>query len=186
MMSEGYARRKLADCCHMLYERDLTASAGGNMSVRVDKGILITPSGVNKGFVGPEDMVLVGMDGKVIGEGKPSVETGFHLAIYRKAEDTGAVLHCHPLHCIAVTLRGQRLKGDMTPEGVILLGDVPAVGYLTPGSEELVKAVEEHAGSFAIVLDKHGAITRGKDLMEAFNRMEELEFQARLQLLAEG
>lgn len=186
MMAEGYARQKLADYCHMLYERDLTASAGGNMSVRVDGGILITPSGVNKGHVKPEDMVLVGMDGKVIGEGKPSVETGFHLAIYKKSADTNAVLHCHPLYCIAVTLRGQQLKGDMTPEGVILLGDVPTIEYITPGSEELVKAVEKRADSFAIVLDKHGAITRGKDLEEAFNRMEELNFQARLQLLADG
>lgn len=186
MIPEGRAREKLAEYCHMLYDRDLTASAGGNMSVRVEGGILITPSGTNKGHVRPEDMVLVGYDGKVIGEGKPSIETGFHLAIYNASPDTGAVLHCHPLNCIAVTLKGLVFKGDLTPEGVILLGKVPTIGYLAPGSDELVAAVEKYAESFAIVLDKHGAITRGRDLEEAFNRMEELEFQARLQLLAGG
>lgn len=183
MIPEGFARGRLAECCRMLYERGLTRSAGGNMSVRTDAGILITPSGVNKGRLAPEDMVLVSPDGTVLKGGRPSIETGFHLAVYEEAPDTGAVLHCHPLYCIAATLGGMRIGCDLTPEGVILLGDVPSVEYIPPGTPELVEAVRAHAGSNAIILEKHGAITRGKDLDEAFDRMEELEFQARLRFI---
>ena len=84
-MNESFARELLADVCAKLYERKLTVSAGGNMSIRINDGeILITPSGRNKGLLLPEDMVKMTMDGKVIGEGKPSIEHKFHLALYNK------------------------------------------------------------------------------------------------------
>lgn len=182
-MNEAYARMVLADTCRMLYDRNLTVSAGGNMSVRLDEEyILITPSGRNKGALAPEDMIVVSMDGEALGDAKPSIETGMHLGIYRNNPDAGAVIHCHPLNCIALTMKG-RVRTDLTPEGVILLGDVPTVGYMTPGTKELADAVAAHAASKAILLTRHGAVTVGRDLQQAFDRMEELEFQARLQML---
>ncbi|MDR0887752.1 MAG: class II aldolase/adducin family protein [Candidatus Methanoplasma sp.] len=183
-MNELYARRKLAEICHLLYERNLTVSAGGNMSVRLgDNEFLITPSGRNKGLLNPEDMVKINGKGKALSEGKPSIEHKFHLAIYADNPETNAVVHCHPLHCTALAVAGEKIKSALTPEGVLLLGDVPLVGYYTPGSKELVKAVKEYSTSRAILLAKHGAITQGRTLEEAYNRMEELEFQAKLQLL---
>ena len=182
-MNEAYARMALADTCRMLYDRNLTVSAGGNMSVRLDdEYILITPSGRNKGTLAPEDMIVVSMDGEALGDEKPSIETGMHLGIYRNNPDAGAVVHCHPLNCIALTMKG-RVRTDLTPEGVLLLGDVPTVGYMTPGTKELADAVAAHAASKAILLTRHGAVTVGRDLQQAFDRMEELEFQARLQML---
>ena len=182
-MNEAYARMVLADTCRMLYDRNLTVSAGGNMSVRLDdEYILITPSGRNKGALAPEDMIVVSMDGEALGDAKPSIETGMHLGIYRNNPDAGAVVHCHPLNCIALTMKG-RVRTDLTPEGVLLLGDVPTVGYMTPGTKELADAVAAHAASKAILLTRHGAVTVGRDLQQAFDRMEELEFQARLQML---
>lgn len=182
-MNEAYARMVLADTCRMLYDRNLTVSAGGNMSVRLDdEYILITPSGRNKGALAPEDMIVVSMDGEALGDAKPSIETGMHLGIYRNNPDAGAVIHCHPLNCIALTMKG-RVRTDLTPEGVLLLGDVPTVGYMTPGTKELADAVAAHAASKAILLTRHGAVTVGHDLQQAFDRMEELEFQARLQML---
>ena len=171
-MNETFARELLADVCAKLYERKLTVSAGGNMSVRINDGeILITPSGRNKGLLLPEDMV------------KMSIEHKFHLAIYNKRQDTNAIVHCHPLHCTALAVKGERIKSDLTPEGVLLLGDVPMVDYFTPGSDELVKAVEACADSNAMIMRRHGALTQGKNMEEAYNRMEELEFQAQLQLM---
>ena len=183
-MNETFARELLVDVCSKLYERKLTVSAGGNMSIRLNDGeILITPSGRNKGLLLPEDMVKMSMDGKVIGDGKPSIEHKFHLAIYNRNQDTNAIVHCHPLYCTALAVRNEKIKSDLTPEGVLLLGDVPMVDYYTPGSDELVKAVEACADSKAMLMRRHGALTQGRTMEEAYNRMEELEFQAQLQLL---
>ena len=183
-MNERYARELLADFCRRLYDRQLTVSAGGNMSVRIsDDEILITPSGRNKGMLAPEDMVRVSLDGEVLSPGKPSIEHRFHLALYRMNPGTGAVVHCHPLNCVALAVRNEPLRCNLTPEGAILLGRVPMIGYFTPGSEELVEAVAAEGRSRAMLMERHGAITQGGTLEEAYNRMEELEFQARLQLL---
>ncbi len=183
-MNERYARQELVKICRMLYDRQLTVSAGGNMSVKIkDSEILITPSGRNKGMLEPEDLVLIDSKGKVLSGGKPSIEHKFHLALYNMNYDTGAVIHCHPLHCVTLAVKGEKIKSNITPEGVLLLGDVPMIDYYTPGSKKLVEAVAEYGHSKAILMARHGAITQGKTLEEAYNRMEELEFQAKLQLL---
>lgn len=184
-MNEEFSRRRLAECCHMLYQRGLTVSAGGNMSMRLqDDTVLITPSGVNKGLVQPEDLVHMTMDGGVISGGKPSIEHKFHLGLYKANPDVNAVIHCHPLYCLAVALREEGMRSCITPEGVLLLDDVPLVRYETPGSDELVEAVLECSDAPAMLLAKHGAITQGRTLEEAYNRMEEMEFQAHLQILS--
>ncbi|MCL1978724.1 MAG: class II aldolase/adducin family protein [Methanomassiliicoccaceae archaeon] len=184
-MNEQFARGKLAEICKLLYDRNLTVSAGGNMSLRLDeKEFIITPSGRNKGLLRPEDMVLVNMKGKALSDGRPSMEKGFHIALYKANPDTASVIHCHPLHCTVLAVRGEKIKSALTPEGVILLGDVPLIGYFTPGSKKLVEAVAEHSSCKAMLMERHGAITQGRTLEEAFNRMEELEFQAKLQIVA--
>ncbi|WP_400227082.1 class II aldolase/adducin family protein [Methanomethylophilus alvi] len=185
MTNESFARRRLAECCHLLYDRHLTVSAGGNMSVRLGEDeILITPSGVNKGLISGDDLVKMDMDGNVISGGKPSIEHKFHIGIYKEKPETNAVIHCHPLYCLALAVKGEDIKSCLTPEGVLLLDQVPTVRYETPGSQELVDAVMEYADAPAMLMAKHGAITQGRTLEEAFNRMEELEFQAHLQILA--
>jgi len=183
-LNEETARKMLLSACNMLYERKLTISAGGNMSVRLEDSILITPSGRNKGLLRAADMVKVSMDGDVIGSGKPSIETLMHLALYNANPRTNAIVHCHPLYCTVLAVKGEKVKSDLTPEGVLLLGDVPMVGYFTPGSKELVDAIASNASSMAMIMERHGAITQGTTLEEAYNRMEELEFQANLQILA--
>ncbi len=183
MMSESFARTRLTECCHLLYQRNLTVSAGGNMSVRVGDKVLITPSGVNKGLVSEDDLVLIDMKGNVISGGKPSIEHKFHLGLYKANPEVNAVVHCHPLYCLVLATRGEEINSTLTPEGVLLLDRVPTVRYETPGSDALVKAVLEYSDAPAMLMAKHGAITQGRTLEEAFNRMEELEFQAHLQVL---
>lgn len=185
MINENYARKRLVECCHLLYNRNLTVSAGGNMSVRIGENkMLITPSGVNKGLISEDDLVKMDLEGNILSEGKPSIEHKFHLGIYKANPGTNAIIHCHPLYCLAVLTRGEKLRSTLTPEGVLLLDEVPVCRYATPGSQDLVDAVLEYAEAPAILMDLHGAITQGRTLEEAFNRMEELEFQAHLQLLA--
>jgi L-fuculose-phosphate aldolase len=167
----------------VLYSKDLLVSAGGNVRIRLDDGILITPSGRNKGALLPEDMVRLSMNGKTVGKGRPSIEYKFHLALYGSRSDTNAVVHCHPIYCTALAGKGETIRTDLTPEGVILLGDVPMVPYRTPGSDELVTEIEKISRSSAALLENHGAVTQGKTMEEACNRMEELEFQAHLQLV---
>lgn len=186
-MDETEARAALIGTCRMLYDRRLTVSAGGNMSVRLDDGtVLITPSGRNKGLVGPDELVKVAMDGSVLSGPKPSIETRFHLALYRLEPGTNAIVHCHPLNCIALTIKGMPLRCNLTPEGVLLLGRVPTIGYYTPGTQELVDAVAEMHSCQAMLMERHGAIAQGRNLEEAFDRMEELEFQAELSMMCAG
>ena len=185
-MDETEARKALVETCARLYDRNLTVSAGGNMSIRVDDGVLITPSGRNKGLLKPEDLVKVSLEGAVISGGRPSIETRFHLALYRRNARTNAVIHCHPLNCIALTLRNEELRCNLTPEGALLLGRVPTIPYITPGTEELVDAVASLSGSPVMLMARHGALTQGTTLEEAYDRMEELEFQARLQMMCGG
>jgi len=183
-MNEQTARSKLAEVCRLLYDRNLTVSAGGNMSLRLnEKEFLITPSGRNKGMLRPDEMVLMSISGKALSDGKPSMEKKFHIALFKANPDTASVIHCHPLYCTALTVRGEKIKSALTPEGIILLGEVPMIGYFTPGSKKLSDAIAEHASYKAMLMERHGAITQGRTLEEAFNRMEELEFQARLQML---
>ena len=183
-MNEDYAREQLARFCRMLYDRKLTVSAGGNMSMRINESeVIITPSGRNKGLLSPEDMVKLSLDGEVLAGEKPSIEHRFHLALYRNNPETNAVVHCHPLHCVALAVRGEGMKCNITPEGVLLLGHVPMVDYFTPGSEELVEAVASAGDARAMLMARHGALTQGRTIEEAYNRMEELEFQAALQLM---
>ena len=186
-MNEQSARVKLAEICKLLYDRNLTVSAGGNMSLRLnEKEFIITPSGRNKGMLRPDEMVLMSIKGKVLSDGKPSVERAFHIALLKANPETNAVIHCHPLYCTALAVKGEKIKSALTPEGVLLLGDVPLIDYYTPGSKRLAEAVSEHSSSKAMLMARHGAITQGRTIEEAFNRMEELEFQAKLQFLTEG
>lgn len=184
-MIEHHAREKLTELCKLLYDRKLTVSAGGNMSVRINENeIIITPTGRNKGMLRPEEMVKIDLDGNILSDGKPSIEHKFHLALYKANRDTNAVVHCHPLYCVTLAVQDVPVRTALTPEGILLLGDVPVIKYCTPGSQELVDEVAAHSQYKAMLMSKHGALTQGKTMEEAYNRMEELEFQAQLQILA--
>ena len=185
-MREIEARDALAEFSRRLYDRRLTFYAGGNMSIRTSEGFLITPSGRCKGLLTAEDMVPLNADGSVRGDGRPSVETPVHLAIYGAKGDVDAIVHCHPPHCTALAVRGEGMRTRLTPEGVLLLGDVPMVPYHAPGSEGLADDVVRMMDGPAVLMARHGALTVGRDLEEAYNRMEEMEFQAMLQILSAG
>ncbi|HHT75038.1 MAG TPA: class II aldolase/adducin family protein [Methanomassiliicoccaceae archaeon] len=188
-MNEEDARKQLAATGRLAFDRRLTFGSGGNMSCRLDKRtMLITPSGTCKGLLAPEQMILVDIEtGEYEGNNRPSMETPFHTGIYRSRPEVGAIIHCHPLSCTTLAVLGRRLRTALTPEGLMVLGDfVPIIAYGTPGSDDLAEKLVRQLGfSKACIMQSHGALATGRDLQDAFNRMETLEYIATLQLMAE-
>lgn len=174
----------------MLYDRKLNTGASGNISARTGNGtMLITPSGSCKGMLEEDKLVEIWIDdGKLVGSGKPSIETPFHLAFYRSRPDVNAVVHTHPMYCTVLACRNIKVRPDLTPEGLLVLGkEVPMVPYATPGTDDLAAQLGvAMATANAFLLEKHGAITVGKDMAEAFNRMETMEFMAELMYRAQN
>jgi len=167
----------------LLYEKGLTTGTGGNISARVGDIMIITPSGTCKGMLDPTELVTVDIaSGKATG-GRPSMETPFHLTVYREREDVNGVVHVHPRYCTILACAGMEVTPGLTPEGLMVLGRrVPLVPYATPGSLELAEGLRKEVRSAdAFLLENHGAIAVGKDLKDAYHRLETLEFHAELQ-----
>lgn len=161
----------------------LVAACDGNISYRRDDGfIVITPSGLPKGELRPRDLLVVDRDGTVVeGTGKPSSETALHLTIYRKREDVKAIIHAHPVTATALTVAGIPFASDIVTEGAMVLGEVPTVPYAPPGSLALAEGCGAAAETASVFLmERHGAVTVGADLTEAFYRLDTLEAVAKM------
>ncbi|UCC80700.1 MAG: class II aldolase/adducin family protein [Candidatus Zixiibacteriota bacterium] len=175
--------QELAEFCRRLYNRKYIAGTEGNLSLRLpDDKILITPGGFNKGFINPEDMVTCNSDGeKLEGIHQPSSEVKIHVTVYKNRKDVNALCHAHPVFATAISLAGKPLNEAILPEFVTALGVVPVVRYATPGSQELALNLLEVLEKYdAFLLEKHGSLTLGRTMMEAFNRTEILERYSKL------
>ncbi len=168
---------KLVEIAKRLYDRNMNAALGGNVSFRHGDEITITEAGINKGFMNADDVVVVDMDGnKLLGNGKPSSEGKMHYEIYKLRPDVHAVIHAHPPFAVAFALAHHDLPDDILPEATVLLGRVPCLPYVTPSTIELAREVAQGlAHRNAAFMANHGVITVGADLEEAYNRMELLE-----------
>ncbi len=172
-----------------LAERGLIAGAEGNLSARAGEGrVLVTPAGRGKGELEPADLVEVELEGRrrgaAGGGGRPSTELALHLAIYAARPEVGAVVHAHPPAATGFAAAGVPLDEGVLPE-LALLGPVPLVPYATPGTASLGDAVAPYAARHeALLLSNHGAVTVGRTIEEAEQRMESLEQGARILLVA--
>ena len=168
---------KLVEIAKRLYDRNMNAALGGNVSIRLGDEIAITPAGINKGFMTKDDVVVVDMEGnKLRGNGTPSSEGKMHYEVYKLRPDVQAIIHAHPPFAVAFALAHHDLPDDILPEATILLGHVPCLPYVTPSTIELAREVARGlADRNAAFMANHGAITVGADLEEAYNRMELLE-----------
>ncbi|HIH76156.1 MAG TPA: class II aldolase/adducin family protein [Methanomassiliicoccales archaeon] len=167
----------------LLYEKGLTSGTGGNISARVGDLMVITPSGSCKGMLDQNELVTVDIvTGRAV-SGRPSMETPFHLTVYRNRPDVNGVVHVHPRFCTVLACAGTPVDPALTPEGLMVLGKrVPLIPYATPGTDDLaVMLGREVEGADAFLLESHGAIAVGKGLKDAFHRMETLEAHAELQ-----
>jgi L-fuculose-phosphate aldolase len=179
-------RELLCDICRRLFDRGLAAGADGNISMRLDDDtMLITPSGVCKGLLQPEQVLVQRFDGAVLeGTLRSTKEAKLHIALYRNREDVGAVIHTHPPCATAFAACGKPIPLNVIIELPVLLGETAVAGYARPGSAQLVEEVEQHANSDVILLQNHGVIIQSKDLITSFIMMDALENAAKTILYA--
>lgn len=173
--------------CRRLYERGLVAGPDGNVSVRLrDGSILVTPSGMSKVDVAPDDLVLVGGDGSVRdGRRAPSSELRMHLRIYERRTDVLAVVHAHPPTATGFAVAGESFIAPVLPEVILQMGEVPLVRYATPGTAAVADGFDPYLDRHdAFLMANHGATTIGATLELAHQRMESLEHAARIILAA--
>lgn len=182
------ARAALVDVCKLMHQRGYIASRDGNVSVRIgDRRLLVTPSGSRKGFMKPEDMVVCELDGTPVrGEtGKPSSELMMHTAIYAECPDVRAVVHAHPPAAIAHTVAGVSLAAPLMPEVFCELGEILTIPYTTPTTGEVPDALRvPMKNHVAVIMERHGSITTGATLWQAYDRLEVLEHAAKISLMA--
>ncbi len=173
---------KIAFYMTRLYDNKLTTTSGGNLSIMDDDGTLwISPSGVDKAHLTPEDIMWVTPDGEVHGKHKPSTEYPFHLAVLRSRPDLHAVLHAHPAALVAYSLERQLPPINLIPEVSKLCGKVAIAKYALPGSEKLggYISAEFANGSDTVLLENHGVVLGADSLERAYMMFEALDFTAR-------
>ena len=171
-------RKTMTDICHLLYQRQLVTACDGNISMKVSKDhILLTPSGKNKGFLLPEHILVLDLLGNTVeGNGRASKEYPMHQLIYQMRPDVNAVIHTHPVYATAFALAGLNIPDNYLIETTMMLQDIALADYAPPGTKALASAVKPHVTeSNAILLKNHGALTYGKDMIDAYNKMEVLE-----------
>jgi L-fuculose-phosphate aldolase len=187
MGSEAECRQAIVEAGRRLYERFFIAANDGNISCRLSGGeILVTPTGVNKGDLQPEQILKVDAEGRLLsGSLKPTSELKMHLLIYRLRPDLSAIVHAHPPAATGFAAARVRLDKEVVlPEVVFGLGRIGFAEYGTPSTEELPRAVEaEIGGCDALLLSNHGALTGADTVMKAYYRMETLEMYCRVLLV---
>lgn len=188
-MKEQLIKEQICDICHKMWQLGWVAANDGNVSVKLEDGTFFaTPTGISKSFITPEKLVKINEKGEVL-EGlagyKPSSEIKMHLRCYWERPDVTAVVHAHPPTATGYAVAGKSLDEYSMIETVIAIGSIPLTPYGTPSTEEVPEAIapylQEHD---VLLLQNHGALTVGADLITAYYRMETLELFAKISLTA--
>jgi len=185
-MDEQTARRDIVRIGRLMYERSYVVSSDGNISVRLEDGrVVATPTMTCKGRMTEESLAVTDIDGKPLGDQRPSSELAMHLLIYRERPDVKAVCHAHPPHGTAFAVAGLPIDQPILSEVILTLGCVPLASYGTPSTNELTEAmrplVKHHN---ALLMANHGAVAYGGDLWQAWDRLETLEHTAKIAILS--
>ena len=170
-----------------LYYYGMTTMTGGNLSIKDSDGtVWISPSGVDKGSLRREDIMQIKPNGEIVGIHRPSVEYPFHLGVYKKRPDLGAVLHAHPPALVAFSLLRKIPNTSIIPDAKLLCGKISIAAYACPGSEQLGANIsaEFEKGIDTVLLENHGVVVGATDLFSAFMKFETLDYLARLQINA--
>ncbi|MBK6805631.1 MAG: aldolase [Betaproteobacteria bacterium] len=187
-VNENAARDALADRARSLYERGYAHGSSGNLSVRVDDGVLVTPTGSCLGRLDPARISRIAPDGRTLSGDPPSKEAFLHLAVYASRPSARAIVHLHCTCAVAVSCLVHDDPGNVLPPltayHVMRVGTLPLVPYYAPGDRALAAAVGALAASHrAVLLANHGPVVAGTSLDDAVDSAEELEQTARLSLL---
>ncbi|NLX82834.1 MAG: class II aldolase/adducin family protein [Clostridiales bacterium] len=188
-MNHQEIRAQMCDVCHRMWQQGWVAANDGNLSVKLADGTyLCTPTGMSKSFITKESLlhvdaglnILKGMPGL-----KPSSEMKMHMRCYTERPDVGAVLHAHPPTATGYAVAGKSLDDYSMIETVVTMGSIPLTPYGTPSTYEVPEAIAPYLQEHDVVLlQNHGALAVGVDLLTAYYRMETLELFAKISLVA--
>ena len=184
-MLENEAKKLIVDIGRRMYEAGFVASNDGNISIRLDDGsIIATPSGVSKGYMNEEMLIKIDGDGNVLaGSGKVSSEIKMHLIAYKTNPDINSVCHSHSPYATSFASAEQPLDCTIIAESVLSLGSVPCIPYEELGTERVALGIKPYLFSHGgLLMAHHGVVTWGKDIMQAYSRMESIEHLARINL----
>jgi L-fuculose-phosphate aldolase len=190
-ITEHELRQEMVRVGRLIWERGYVAASDGNLSVRLSPDrLLVTASGVSKGFLGNDDLLVIRLDGKPVssyrGWGRqPSSEIAMHLEVYHQRPDVEAVIHAHPPLATAFSIAGMSLARCVLPEVIVTLGSIPTTDYATPGTGEVPDSIRQAVRDYdAVILAHHGSLTVGSTLWEAYLRLEKVEHTAQITLVA--
>ena len=186
-MSYTSQRNEIVAFGRLLYEKGLTSGTGGNLSSLIKNKLLITPSGLSLGYMEKADLIVLDNNGeKIQGEGTPSSEKLMHLFVYKNRSDIKACCHAHPPYATAFSLTDQKLRSDIHPEAVVTLGEIARTEYAPPGTDAIPRVLENYIKDFDVfILKNHGVLTLGRNMREAYYRMESVEHLAKITYIAE-
>lgn len=177
-MNELEVKNSICEVGQKLCDKEFVVASDGNISAKISPTeIIVTPTGVSKGGMRPDDLVRVTMDGNVVGgDNFPSSEVKMHLEVYRENPKVNAVVHAHPPISTAFACARKPMEQPILAEAIVNLGIVPVADFALPGTVELPKSIRPYAKDFnAVLMANHGLLTWGADLKEAYFRMESVE-----------
>lgn len=186
--SEQEHRKDIIDIGRLVYQKGWVAANDGNITIRLDQHrILATPTGVSKGMMSLDDLIIVNMQGnKIEGRKERTSEIAMHTTIYSMRSDIHAIVHTHPPVATGFASAGRPLNLALLPEVIIGLGCVPLIDYGLPGTPALTEPMLPYIPKYdAILMGNHGAVCYGEDVYKAFFKMETMEHFARISLVAE-
>jgi L-fuculose-phosphate aldolase len=186
-MNEYKLKEQMCEIGRRVYAKGFAAANDGNITVRLnEREFLCTPTMVSKGFLKPEDICKVDIEGKQLaGTKKRTSEVLLHLAIYKQRPDINAAVHCHPPHATAFAVAHEPIPKCILPEVEVFLGEVPIAVYETPGGQKFADTVVPFAKDCnTILLANHGTITFGPDLEKAYWNTEIIDSYCRILILA--
>ncbi len=182
-------KQEICEIGRRIYNKGFAAANDGNITYRLsDNEVLCTPTMVSKGFLKPDDICLIDMEGKQLaGRKKRSSEALLHLQIYRERSDIKSVVHCHPPHATAFAIAREPIPQCVLPEVEVFLGDVPITRYETPGGQAFADTIIPFVKkSNVIILANHGTISYGESVERAYWWTEILDAYCRMLMLARG
>ncbi|MDP6475237.1 MAG: aldolase [Alphaproteobacteria bacterium] len=190
-MSESALRERIALHGKSLFDRGYGCGSSGNLSHRLDDGLLVTPTNSCMGRLDPARISKISPDGELLAGDKPSKEAFLHLAMYRERPSAKAIVHLHSTYSVALSCLADIDPADVLPPitayAVMRVGKLPLVPYFRPGDMALAEAVAKLAKAHhAVLLANHGPVVAGKELDGAVYAAEELEETAKLHLLLRG
>ncbi len=186
MTNEPSLREQICEVGRRMYERGFVAANDGNISVRLSADrVLTTPTGVSKGYMSPERMAVVDLSGASVDANKPSSEIRMHLFVYHERPEVQAVVHAHPIYATGFATAGLALDECVAAEIIATLGSIPLARYGTPSTEDLAESLRPHVHrNDAFLLANHGVVAVGRDLWEAYYRLERVEHYANIILVS--